>query len=328
MQRILMASLILSVVVVAGPTQARGLKADIAYVPQVNKMATADLIVTGQVVAIEDQDIKASINPGSPATQMYRIAVVKVTEALKGNSKNNLVRVGFVPTPVQPGQPNPPPPFIKKYPPNFNVQLNVGMEGLFYLKSHHEGKFQQLVPAYGNFVSTQNKDMFDVEVTQIKVAANPMASLKVANAADRGTAAVVLVKMYRQPIFVPGKGSQLQPVDAEESKLILKGLLEAQWPVSPAPINYNTHPAIAFNMLGIGPQDGFQNPGGGVYSQVYADAARAWLQKNWQTYRIQKYVSAAAGAPGSSGVGGTPAPGLGVPVDDGRPVIQPKLSGK
>src|SRR5262249_8988814 len=154
-----------------------------------------------------------------------------------------------------------------------------------------------------------------------------MAGLKAATAADRGTAAVVLVKMYRQPIFVPGKGTQFQPVDAEESKLILKGLLEAQWPVSPAPVNYNTHPAIAFNMLGIGPQDGFQNPGGGVYSQGYADAAKTWLQKNWQTYRIQKYATAPAGKTGASGVGGTPAPAVDLPLNNGRPADQPKFSG-
>ncbi len=135
-----------------------------------------------------------------------------------------------------------------------------------------------------------------------------MKSLKAANAEDRSMAAIVLVKHYRQPIFIPGKGQQLQPLDAEESKLILKNLLEAQWPNPPQPINYQYNPAIAFNMLGLGPQDGFQNVPNGVYSQQYTDAAKAWLTKNWQTYRIQRYLGAA------NGVNGGTTPGESTPI--------------
>jgi hypothetical protein len=296
------------------PVLARAVPA-IAPFPQVNKTQAADLIVTGRVVAIEDQDAKIP----APPNMVYRVAVVQVTEALKGKSENNMVRVAFqVPKnlpAVQPQpQPQPVPPFpIKKpFQPNFNVQLNVGMEGLYYLRKNPTEKLYTLVQTYGSFVSVENnKQGFDFEVAQVKVTANPMTSLKAAKAEDRATAAVVLIKQYRQPVFVPGKGQVQEPINAEESKLILKGLMEAQWPVTPAQINYNTHPAIAFNMLGVGPQDGFQGAVQGIYSQGYADAAKAWLQKNWQTYQVKRFVGVNQGpvkGPGGPGVFPVPVP--------------------
>ncbi len=351
--------------------------------PQVNKLQAADLIVTGQVVSIEDQDVTVG-------NQKYRIAVVQVTDTLKGKMKDKMVRIGFIPpvqvgpggvpgpggvlpggpaiqplpapgvkilpapavqpapaqdlpaiapaqpgpaiqpAPVQPGpigkpaiqpvqpQPQPVQPIqpgpIKKFPPfqpNFNVQLKVGDDGIFYLKSQAEGKFHTLVPAYGAFVSSAQNGQYEIEVAHLKVTANPMTALKADTADKRATAAIVLIKEYRQPVFVPGKGQVQEAISAEESKLILKALLEADWPVPPQPINYEKSAAQAFAQLGLTQQDGWQNAGQPVYSQQYTDAAKAWLKKNWDTYQIKKYVGGgAAGGP----VGG--------PIHGG-PVIQP-----
>jgi hypothetical protein len=333
MRRLKLAGLVIPAVLVAGlavPVLARAVPA-IAPFPQVNKTQAADLIVTGRVVAIEDQDAKIP----APPNMVYRVAVVQVTEALKGKAENNMVRVAFQVAKNVPGvQPNPQPqpvppvqiqpfPIKKPFQPNFNVPLNVGMEGLYYLQKNPTQKLYTLVQTYGSFVSVENnKQGFDFEVAQVKVAANPMASLKAAKAADRATAAVVLIKQYRQPVFVPGKGQVQEPINAEESKLILKGLLEAEWPVAPAQINYNTHPAIAFNMLGIGPQDGFQGAPQGVYSQPYADAAKAWLQKNWQTYQVKRFVGVnnpggPVNGPGGPGIGPVPQPVPLPPVQGG-----------
>ncbi len=242
---------------------------------------------------------------------VYRVAVVQVSESLKGKADKKLIRVAFrMPKNVeQPGnpavQPVPQPaiqPFpIKKGPfqPNFDVQMTVGMEGLFYLQKNAAGNCYTLVQSFGAFVSAENNNSnYEVEVAQIRVTANPMNSLKAAKAADRATAAVLLVKQYRQPVFVPGKGQVQEPINAEESKLILKGLLEADWPVAPQPLDYQKHPAIAFNMLGLTPHDGFQAQNQGVYTPAFRDAAKAWLEKNWKTYRIKRYVG------GNGAVGG------------------------
>src|SRR5947209_7889391 len=106
MRRLLMGLLAVPTLMVAGltlPVQARAIAVPVMPFPQVNKMQAAELVVTGQVVGIEDQDVKATVTPNSPATQTYRIAVVQITETLKGKATNNMVRVAFQP----PAQPQP-----------------------------------------------------------------------------------------------------------------------------------------------------------------------------------------------------------------------------
>jgi len=333
----------------------------IQQVPQ--KVAQADLIITGQVVAIEDQDVKATMYPNNPTTIMYRVAVVQVTETLKGKAPGNMVRVAFrspvqpnvppvgvpgagvLPAPgapaiqpapaVQPGIKLAPQPAIQPAPavqpgvkilPQPAIQpaiqpvfpgkggpfipgggvgpaLNVGQDGLFYLQKHHEGKFY-ILPGYNTFVSAQNnKPGVDNEVAQIrtvtKVLDNAVGALKANNANDRFEAAAMLIKMYRTG------GGKAEQIPAEESQLILKALLEANWPVVGQPINYQMNPANLFNMLGINAQHGFNGPvNQGIFAPAYVQAAKGWLEKNWQTYRIEKFV--AGGVPVNGPIKGQP----------------------
>src|SRR5947209_2877530 len=85
------------------------------------RVARAEAIVVGRVVALEDKDVEVQ-------KVAYRIAVVKVTEVIKGG-KDQMVRVGFIPPAnINAGGG----PVIR---PGFrgNIQLQVGQDGLFYL---------------------------------------------------------------------------------------------------------------------------------------------------------------------------------------------------
>src|SRR5687768_2404917 len=102
MQRVT-AGLVLTLAVVATLAVAARADALIAPVSGPAKIGAADLIVTGQVVAIEDREVEATPNPGAKAKGKYQIAVVQVTEVVKGDAKMKMVRVGYLmPKAVEP----------------------------------------------------------------------------------------------------------------------------------------------------------------------------------------------------------------------------------
>src|SRR5215469_14637216 len=69
--------------------------------PGPTRVVNADAIVVGKVVALEPQDVTVDkVN--------YRIAVVKVDQALRGAKDAKTVRIGFLPPPmggIRPGGP-------------------------------------------------------------------------------------------------------------------------------------------------------------------------------------------------------------------------------
>ncbi len=344
------------------------------------KITGADVIVVGQVVSIEDKDVEAKPNPGALNKVKYRIAVLQVTDNLKGDAKKKMVRVGFIP-PVQVGpggvlpgggkiQPgllpvNPAPavqpiqgavqpiqiqgvaqpvvaqpaiaqpaiafPPIKR--PGFgNVQLTVGMSGLFFLQKHEAGFYT--LPNFQYFVSAENKENLDREVantrTILKVLDNPMAGLKSDKADKRLETASVLIELYRTAPF--GMASKQQPINAEESKLILKALSDADWDQTKYQgNNFQKNPLNLFYRLNVDAKDGFQMPIGKPFTNVdAANLAKAWVQKNWQTYRIQKFVATntpAGPGGGPIGPGGGPIKILPQPVPPGGIQIQPAPGG-
>jgi hypothetical protein len=90
------------------------------------------------------------------------------------------------------------------------------------------------------------------------------------------------VSRYRNP---EGSTGKLEPIDAEESKLILLALADADWSVNDfrSPLN----PQQTWYKIGAGPADGFNPPAD--FKQL-GDAAKTWLKANAATYRIKKFV--------------------------------------
>jgi hypothetical protein len=255
----------------------------IAPPPGPMRAAKAEVIVVGRIVALEEKDVSAPQFPKATQNVNYRIAVVSVTEAVKGAKGLKTIRLGFIPPP----QPNKGRPFIRPGI-RFNVNFTVGQDGMFFLTKHHKENFYT-APMYFDFVNSQTPN-FAKEVQQAKLAVkignNPQAALKSKDKEERFFAAAMLIDKYRP--FLGGK-VKTEAIDAAESKLILTALLDADWKQGPGFGQF--HPYSLFNRLG--PKDGWIQPQGNI--NVIYDAAKEWLQKNAGTYRIERIVGSTTG---------------------------------
>jgi hypothetical protein len=251
--------------------------------PGPQRLAKVDCIVVGRIIAIEGKDIQVL-----PEKTDYRIAVISVTEAIKRTSEKTL-RLGFIaPAVNQPGgglirRP------IRRYSPIFEV----GQDGLFFLTKHAKGPFYT-APMYYDFVSSQNGN-FAHEVKQtrliLKWGNNPATGLRSRDAGERFIAASILIGQYRQPM---GPVTKTEPINAQESKLILHALREADWKQNQGPSN----PWNMFLRLGLTNKDGWEFPKGpNLQQEDFHRAAQKWLSEHADSYRIQRLVGGARGRP-------------------------------
>jgi hypothetical protein len=262
------------VAVLAAAVSARALMIAPPAVPQ--RVAAADAVVIGKVLKIEDKTVMLPRFPGDKEKAAHLVAVVRVDDAILG-FKGKEVRVAWVPP-----QPNPRP--IRRYP---TVDLQVDQEACLMLKKA-EGDLYA-VPAYYDVLQKNGNPAFakDLELVRksARLLADPKAGLEAKEAEDRYLTAAMLVTRYR-PQQLVGQAPKEQPIDAEESKLILKALAEADW-MNLAPGLFRMTPQVTFAQLGLTAQDGWMQPQGGNY----AEAARKWLKDNANTYRVKKFVT-------------------------------------
>jgi hypothetical protein len=250
--------------------------------PGPERIAKVDCIVVGRIVAVEDKDVEAG-------GQKYRVAVIKVSEALKAPADTTTLRLGFTP-PVQPNQPNP---AIKIRPSTGRVGQNyqVGQDGLFFLTRHPKEMFYT-APMYYDFVSSQN-DGFAGEVGltryTVKFGEKPAAGLKSDKADERFYAAALLVQKYRT---FRGGAVKSEPIDAGESRLILKAILEGDWKQSG-----QISPLRLFYQLGLTAKDGWTPPRNIKTQEDVHKAAQAWLREHGETFRIQRVTGGATTRP-------------------------------
>jgi hypothetical protein len=246
--------------------------ADVAPAPPlVMRVNTVDAIVVGRVVGLEDKDIEAALVPGQPKLT-YRIAIVNVTDPLKGAKVPKQIRVGYYPNSKR------------------GNKLAAGDDGLFFLTQHPTEPFY-LVYGFYDFQSSKFQN-FDKDVAEIKKLAklleDPRASLKSKNADDRFATAALLVSAYTHRPLGAAKVKQV-PIDAEESKLILQALLDADWTKKFE--NYGMPgPLFVFHQLQLTKETGF-TPAAGSTPEHYAAGVRQWLMQNVGTYRVQRFVA-------------------------------------
>jgi hypothetical protein len=272
----------------------------------VNRLASFDAVFVGRVVAFEPMDVEV----GQPK-QTYRVAVVQVTETVYGLKKETkMVRVAFNMAAnngggfgggfggggggvqIQPAiQIKGRPPI--RFPGNFQMQLQVGQDGLFSVNKHEKEDFF-LSPTPQNFVSRPENPAFEGQLKTAKelskVMANPVAALKSDDKQDRYTAAAVLVNKYRMVNNPTGQPMKQEPIDAEESKLILKAIAAGDWTPNrvggalPAPYEL-------FSQLGIGTdkKDGYAPVNLRTQEEIHAFMQK-WLDENNGKYVIQKNV--------------------------------------
>jgi hypothetical protein len=275
-----------------------------------NRLAQTDAVFVGRVVALEPMDVEAPQVAGGPKVT-YRIAVVQITESIFGLKKDTKnVRVGFIMQgnlpvngpgggvqilPANPPQPLPAiqPGGLRRPLPGVQpqLQLQVGQDGLFSVNKHSKEDFY-LSPNFQNFVTRNNNPNFDTSLKTAKqlskVMVDPVASLKSDDKQDRYNAAALLVSKYRTVNNPTGQPMKQEPIDAAESKLILKALAEGDW----TQIRFGTPipgPLELFNQLGINQQDGY-NPINLRTQPQIVEAMQKWLDENNGKYRIKKLV--------------------------------------
>src|SRR5262245_25589197 len=208
------------------------------------RAANSDAVIVGKVEALEPQDVIVG-------NTKYRIAVVRINEGIKGaKAGQKTLRIGFVPI----EKPNP----IVIRTGARPVQLEPGQEGLFLLKKQAKEDFYTIGGVIGYFISSDKNKDFDKEVqaakTAAKAAANPQASLKAKEPEERLLAAAILIEKYRA---FRGPNAKQEAIDAEESKQILRALVDADWE---AQLNFGSlrpNPTQLFQMLGVTAKDGF-----------------------------------------------------------------------
>jgi hypothetical protein len=259
----------------------------IAPPPLSTRVAQADCIVVGKVTSIEDKVVAAKSFPTATQKTAYRIAVITIKDHLAGAKGLTSVRVGFIPPPqpVQ-GGPNQPIRPIRRYP---TVDLKVGQEGCFLLTQHFEEPFY-IVQGYYNVIYKANN--FDQQVAQIKdyvkLLDDPKEGLKSKNADSRLVTAAMLMTRYRTVKLGTKPPYKTEPIDAEQSKLILNVLAEADW--TKVARFGQVSPWLLFNQLGLTAKDGWKPPQL-ANLQAMGEAAKEWIKQHAKDYRIQRYVA-------------------------------------
>jgi hypothetical protein len=285
-------------------------KALMVATPRPGQLALqADVIVIGKVAEIEKDTVEVSAFPGAPKDQKqnYKIAVVKIDEAITGGKGLTQFRVGFAEGAAVTG---PPPsrvggggvaikPAIR--PGRGPVALTAGQEGCFFLTRHHDGDFYILA---GNAAPLEKKDenyekmLGEVKKTA-KILDDPMAALKAKELNDRFQAAHTLLQRYQ--FNRSGKPVPRESIPAEENKLILAIMLELPWQssnVAPRPVTESL-PAIRNTLWAMTQSDmiGFKPPtfNQGVVSpedrqKAWEEATTAYLKDNAEKIKLKGFV--------------------------------------
>lgn len=262
----------------------------VAPSPLPDRVANASIIVVGKVTAVEEKTVSARPAPGANPIE-YQVAVVKIDEALLGAKGLTHIRVGF----TAPVAPPPPPPGGIRLPIRSGVRspaLAKDQEVCLFL-TPMAGQSFFTAPMYFDVIDKKSNPNFDKELAQIrrtvKIMADPRAGLQSKEESDRLAAVSLLLSRYRT-IKGPVKGTPKQePIDAEESKLILRALAETDWarPVTPM----DPAPRMLFYRLGVQAKDGWTPP---KNAQELPAAAKKWLTANADKFRIQRYVTETA----------------------------------
>jgi hypothetical protein len=248
--------------------------------PIPNKIAQADCVVVGKITAVEPKPVFARLYRHIDAKMEFVVADVEVSKPLSGPKAAKKVRLAFLQFQVKSGQHKPAP--------------AVGQEGCFYAVKHCTEDFY-VVPA-GGFHDKKAKE-FEKELALTRrcceFLSEPNKALKAKELQDRVLTAYLLVLRYTYgPIRLRGK-YQAKPIDAEQSKLIMLALAEADWG-RPAE-HVEVSPRYAVNLLveaarqsGVPMPKSFPTNTGDEKKD--AAARKRWLQDNAESYRIQRLV--------------------------------------
>jgi hypothetical protein len=281
------------------PSYAKALRIAVPNLNTPQKAIKAEVIVVGKVVEVEKDTVEASLYPGQPNKVAFQVGTIKINDTIQGAKGLTQIRVGWQPALAVNNEGNQGNVKVRPRPLRGGMQtisLTADQEGCFFLKKHHEADFYILA----QFATPLDKkaENFDKEITQIKkileILEKPMVSLKAKEAKDRHLAAGVLLTKYgTYPEFPNPKNQPRQePIDAEESKLLLKSLSEME--IDPNNANPLTNFTTLFYMIQLTERDGWAQPkfdGQGDYNKIIKDAFDKWYKTHGEKFLIKRWVT-------------------------------------
>jgi hypothetical protein len=276
MSRFLLASA--AIVAIALPVRADRM-APIAQ--PIERALRTPVVVVGKVTAVEKDAVEATLYPGTTNKVAHKIAVVKIETNLAGADNTTHLKVGFVPAGAG-GRRGPDNPTLKE-----------GQEWLFFLVKHHTGEFYAIPYMTPPLDATAAGFKGQVEAVKnaLAIIADPAKALKVAKAEDRFAAAVLIAYKLRTPPEGSFKGTEGVALTADESRPILKALVESAWKDDPGFTTISGY--RSFVMLGLTEADGWKAPAaeaGKDYVELTRTAYIKWLDGPGKDYRIKKLV--------------------------------------
>lgn len=279
----------------------------IAPVPKgqpVQAALQADVIVTGKVVGIEKETVEVAAFRGArkdDPKDTYKIAKVKISDALSGAKGLTEIKVGFSTTGGGGGGPftrTTTLPFV----PRAAITLTEGQEGVFALVRHFEGDFYVLAGGYNAGILEKKAATYDKDLAQIKknltIIKDPITALKSKEKEDRFTALIVLGTRYRQ--WGKGTPSTEEAIPAEEANLILDVMLEMPWAPKAGEANPDFSRTLSnvFNTWLFNEQNRlkFQYPKAKpgdtqeTISKMYEEAITKFIKDNREKLVLKRYV--------------------------------------
>jgi hypothetical protein len=257
----------------------------------------ADATIIGRVAEVEKETVEADLHPVFLKAQKvrYRVAVIKIENALIGANGVTRVRVGFPDGALRTASGGPPPmPF----------KLDVGATACFFLDRHPKTDFYVPAEAIAPIVTADPN--YDKVVGEIKVVAkaidDPVAALKSKSQEDRFVAATTV--LYRSRTAVRGaSGPQTtEDLPAEENRLVLGVLIEMPWTRKIGP-GYSLAAMaerrvlwsnfIRASQYGFKPPAGLTGPGaatGRDRDRIWDEATAAFLKDNMDRIKLQRVV--------------------------------------
>ncbi len=305
MRRLIFSGLACASVAVAAEQPALGLRIAVQNFTTAQKVAQADVIVTGKVTDLEKETVQLSQFPGDKTKAAFTVAVVKVETILAGVKNITHLKVAFVSQPGTGGGNGEELPLGGgRIRPGIGggfgpVQLTEGQEGIFFLQKHPGSDSYYTVPQGFTPVAAKSDEYKD-ELVKVKgiteAIADPVKALKAEKAEARLSAAAAVVGKYRQPART-GQSVEVA-IPAEETKLIMKTLLEADWSVADAPapgFDYQTSGPGLASLIGLYPGGNgipaFQPKPGESYNGKWKETVKAWYEKGAEKFEIKKFVA-------------------------------------
>lgn len=246
------------------------------HLPPLLLVAHADVVVKGRLATFEDTLVRFPATPGAPQNTAYQVGELIVAAVLHGPKAERL-RVGIIPDLVDADGK------IIQY--GEDPAALRGKDALFFLRRHHTGQFYQTDHRSYFLLTGPDQDAELEKECQrlVRLTADVKKSLQAADERDRLTTAAILLYRYRCNLDLVRK---TEPIDAEESTLILDALAGVSWAGRQADPETLVHPQDLFALLQIG---GWVPPPKEPAPDLEANAKR-WLAENRKNYRITRYV--------------------------------------